>query len=91
MPASHCLDVLSQAPFSYILGHAAHLLTKCLCPLQVQGVGSYADILQGDIPACGPSFIHIIDHVLLPFNPKASTSSTPAPAAMEMSPTSVSG
>ncbi|KAL4440660.1 hypothetical protein ABPG77_000369 [Micractinium sp. CCAP 211/92] len=36
-------------------------------PTQLQGIGTSANILQGDIVACGPSIIHIIDQVLLPF------------------------
>lgn len=35
--------------------------------LQLQGIGSSAKILQGDIVACGPAIIHIADSVLLPF------------------------
>jgi len=33
----------------------------------LQGIGSNATILQKDIAACGPSIIHIIDQILLPF------------------------
>lgn len=31
--------------------------------LQLLGIGSNANILQGDIVACGPSIIHIVDQV----------------------------
>ncbi|KAL6782563.1 hypothetical protein ACKKBG_A07290 [Auxenochlorella protothecoides x Auxenochlorella symbiontica] len=34
----------------------------------IRGVGSSANVLQADLLACGPSVIHIIDQVLLPFN-----------------------
>lgn len=29
--------------------------------MQLQGIGTSASILQGDIVACGPSIIHVID------------------------------
>ena len=35
--------------------------------MQLKGLGSTAAILQAGIPACGPSLIHVIDTVLLPF------------------------
>lgn len=42
-------------------------------PMQLDGKGSDAAILQGDIAACGtdasPSYVHIVDTVLLPFLP----------------------
>ncbi|KAL4534572.1 hypothetical protein Ndes2526A_g05460 [Nannochloris sp. 'desiccata'] len=38
-----------------------------LGPTQLQGVGDSAIILQADIAACGPSVVHIIDQILLPF------------------------
>ncbi|KAH7618596.1 hypothetical protein Ndes2526B_g05507 [Nannochloris sp. 'desiccata'] len=34
---------------------------------QLQGIGNGATILQADIAACGPSVVHIIDQILLPF------------------------
>ena len=37
--------------------------------MQVQGVGSAASITQPDLQTCGASIVHIIDNVLLPFNP----------------------
>lgn len=36
------------------------------CFLQLKGIGNSVNILQGDIPACGPSIIHITDNALLP-------------------------
>ena len=35
---------------------------------QLQGIGNSANILQADIAACGPSVVHIIDQILLPFS-----------------------
>lgn len=32
-------------------------------PLQLQGIGSSTSILQGDIVACGPAVVHIVDQV----------------------------
>ncbi len=37
--------------------------------MQLQGVGSSANIVQPDLKTCGPSVVHVIDAVLLPFNP----------------------
>ena len=37
--------------------------------MQVQGVGSAASITQPDLRTCGASIVHVIDNVLLPFNP----------------------
>jgi len=37
--------------------------------MQVQGVGSSATITQPDLRTCGASIVHIVDSVLLPFNP----------------------
>lgn len=37
-----------------------------ICFLQLKGIGNSVNILQGDIPACGPSIIHITDNALLP-------------------------
>ena len=34
--------------------------------LQLRGIGNSVNILQGDIPACGPSVVHITDNALLP-------------------------
>lgn len=34
----------------------------------LQGMENGAKILQADIAACGPSVVHIIDQVLLPFS-----------------------
>ena len=36
-------------------------------PTLLQGIGDSAVILQADIAACGPSVVHIIDQILLPF------------------------
>ncbi|KAK9806176.1 hypothetical protein WJX72_004480 [[Myrmecia] bisecta] len=35
----------------------------------LEGVGSTADVIQADVPTCGPSVIHVINAVLLPFSP----------------------
>ena len=35
---------------------------------QVRGIGNEANILQADIAACGPSVVHMIDQILLPFS-----------------------
>jgi uncharacterized surface protein with fasciclin (FAS1) repeats len=35
---------------------------------QLQGIGNEATILQADIAACGPSVVHIVDQILLPFS-----------------------
>ncbi len=40
-----------------------------VCAVQIQGVGSAANITQADLRTCGASIVHIIDNVLLPFNP----------------------
>lgn len=40
---------------------------KVLGPTQLQGIGDQAYILQSDIAACGPSVIHIVDQIVLPF------------------------
>lgn len=37
-------------------------------PTSLQGIGNSANILQADIAACGPSVVHVIDQVLLPFS-----------------------
>ena len=39
------------------------------CLMQIQGVGSSANVIQADLRTCGASVVHIIDSVLLPFNP----------------------
>lgn len=36
-------------------------------PTSLRGIGSSTNILQGDLLACGPSVVHIVDQVLLPF------------------------
>lgn len=50
---------------------------------QINGKGSSARVLQGDLPACGPSsggsFVHIVNSILLPFVP--SDARTPGGAA----------
>ncbi|PRW55961.1 barwin-like endoglucanase [Chlorella sorokiniana] len=43
------------------------LQVTALGPTALQGIGSSARILQGDLAACGPSVIHVVDQVLLPF------------------------
>ena len=54
-------------------------------PHQLSGIGSTADILASDIAACGPSVVHVISEVLLPFvfNQTAldAITATQAPAA----------
>jgi hypothetical protein len=37
--------------------------------LQLQGVGSNAMIVQPNLSTCGPSIVHVINGVLLPFSP----------------------
>jgi len=53
-------------------------------PTQLQGKGNEATILQANIAACGPSVIHIIDQILLPFSfdqgPTDAISGTRVPA-----------
>lgn len=48
-------------------------LPKLLVRLQIDGRGSDAAVLQGDLSACGadstPSYVHVVDTVLLPFLP----------------------
>jgi hypothetical protein len=44
------------------------LLIKAVGPKQLQGIGNSAAVLQADVAACGPSVIHIIDQILLPFS-----------------------
>jgi hypothetical protein len=44
------------------------LTIKVVSPTQLQGIGNGANILQADIAACGPSVVHIIDQILLPFS-----------------------
>lgn len=36
--------------------------------MQVEGATNAADVLQTDIPACGPSLLQITDAVLIPPN-----------------------
>lgn len=45
------------------------ILAMCGGLLQLQGVGSSAHIVQPDLRTCGPSVVHVIDGVLLPFSP----------------------
>ncbi|KAL3153698.1 Expansin-B5 [Trebouxia sp. C0010 RCD-2024] len=45
--------------------------------VQLKGIGNSANILQGDIPACGPSVIHITDSALLPLVFAESPSTSP--------------
>ena len=56
--------------------------------LQVLGIQGAANVLQTDIPACGPSLLQLTDTVLLPFNTSgismglnASSNATSEPAA----------
>ena len=52
-----CLRKMTRAhpqPKSMLFGR----LPSCV---QLQGIGSSARILQGDLAACGPSVIHVID------------------------------
>ena len=43
--------------------HSGHRTPLRLCAMQFKGLGSSANILQGDIVACGPSIIHLVDQV----------------------------
>jgi hypothetical protein len=49
----------------------------------IEAQGSTAQILQKDIAACGPTVIHIVDNILLPFRfddtPKDAVSDTQVP------------
>ncbi len=36
-------------------------------PIRLVGIGSTATVLQEDVAACGPSVVHLIDQILLPF------------------------
>ncbi|DBA95814.1 TPA: Expansin-B5 [Trebouxia sp. C0004] len=45
---------------------------------QLKGIGNSVNILQADIPACGPSVVHITDGALLPLLFAAAPSSAPA-------------
>ena len=49
----------------------------------IEAQGSAARILQKDIAACGPTVIHIVDNILLPFrfddSPKDAVSDTQVP------------
>ena len=45
------------------------ILTKVACWEQITAAGSVAHIITPNLVACGgPSVVHIIDTVLLPFN-----------------------
>ena len=54
-------------PTSNTIDKVNPLTIKVVGPTQLQGIGNAANILQSDIAACGPSIIHIIDQILLPF------------------------
>lgn len=54
-------------PTSSTIDKVNPLTIQALGQGQLQGIGSSATILQADISACGPSVIHIIDQILLPF------------------------
>ena len=41
------------------------LFPRSTALVQVQGIGSTAKVIQGDIPACGNSVVHVVDTVLL--------------------------
>ncbi|DBA72895.1 TPA: Expansin-B5 [Trebouxia sp. C0005] len=45
---------------------------------QLKGIGNSVNVLQADIPACGPSVVHITDGALLPLLFAAAPSSAPA-------------
>ncbi|KAK9916482.1 hypothetical protein WJX75_003217 [Coccomyxa subellipsoidea] len=45
------------------------VILNVTAPLKLQGVGSSANIVQPDLKTCGPSVVHVIDAVLLPFSP----------------------
>ncbi|CAL8466633.1 g6169 [Coccomyxa elongata] len=45
------------------------VILNVTAPLTLQGVGSSAHIVQPDLKTCGPSIVHVIDGVLLPFSP----------------------
>ncbi len=45
------------------------------------GIGSSATILKPNIDACGPSLIHVIDTVLLPFSVEATSVQPPTEVA----------
>ena len=47
--------------------------------LQVKGIGSTAKIIDPDLPACGPSVVHVVDTVLLPFAVNSTSASAPPP------------
>ena len=46
-----------------------HMIIHAWPAMQVQGVGSAASITQPDLRTCGASIVHVINNVLLPFNP----------------------
>lgn len=49
-----------------LLLHCTDSLLNWDLDLQLQAVGSSANVLLHDIPACGPSLINTVDAVLLP-------------------------
>ncbi|GAB4820958.1 hypothetical protein N2152v2_008004 [Parachlorella kessleri] len=51
-------DTIDKVNFLQIQAGSSH---------QLRGIGSTSNILQGNIVACGPTIIHILDTVLLPF------------------------
>jgi len=60
-------------------GLSFSVCTYVLWPdLQLKGIGNSVNILQADIPACGPSVVHITDGALLPLLFAAAPSSAPA-------------
>ena len=57
----------TNVPTANTLDKVNPLNIQVVGPKQLQGIGNQATILQADIAGCGPSVVHIIDQILLPF------------------------
>jgi hypothetical protein len=64
---SSTLTSVTTLPTSNTIDKVNPLTIKVLGSTQLEGIGDDATILQADIAACGPSVVHIIDQILLPF------------------------
>ncbi len=64
---SSTLNSGSTLPTANTVDKVNPLTIKVINRNQLQGIGNEANILQADIAACGPSVVHIIDQILLPF------------------------
>ncbi|KDD72872.1 hypothetical protein H632_c2791p0 [Helicosporidium sp. ATCC 50920] len=56
----------------------------------LRGVGSSAKVLQGNLLACGPAVVHVIDQVLLPFGLEKQAIDAISDSQVKRSPVSVS-